>query len=97
MSVEDDILGLDEHDESKIRARKLELDELRSIMRDESGRRFMYRWLRTTGYFADGFDRDPCVNARMSGARSVGVLLVNEMMQADIDLYNLMIKEANHD
>lgn len=74
-------------------AHNLEFLQIQSIMSTEAGRHFVYRILEQSGVFSDGFDRDPCANARLSGRRSIGIWLQNELQEATPERYVTMLQE----
>lgn len=78
-------------------ARELEILQIQSIMSQEAGRNFMWRLLRQSGVMFDNFDADPTVNAMLSGKRSIGIWLQQELQEAAPGSYLTMMKEGFDD
>jgi len=83
--------------ESNNHANNIELAELESIMKTPSGRAVLFRILGTTGYFQDSFHTDTNMMIRKTCMRSVGVRLVDQMMQCNDQLFYLMLSENDND
>ncbi len=76
-----------------IDARKLEIEDIRNVVRHEAGRRFLYRILENSGVHSDMFEPDPYVNAHNSGRQSAGRWTEAEIKEAAPEFYLMMIKE----
>lgn len=73
--------------------RDLELDRLRLILDNTSGRAFLYACLQNCYTYESTFSEDPIKHAYRAGARAHGLWLDAELREACIDRYLLMIKE----
>ena len=73
--------------------RKIEVAELTHVMSSASGRNTMHRMLKYTGVDDDTFNPDTHEHARNSGRREVGLWLRDELKEACIDNYFIMLKE----
>ena len=72
---------------------ELEKLSIQGIMSTENGRHTMWTVLEQSGVFTDCFDPDPIINAKNSGARCVGVWLMNVLKDAALESYLKMLKE----
>lgn len=79
--------------EREKRGRELELDDVRALMRNRPGRRFMWRVLDACGVFRSSFTGD---NATFfnEGQRNIGLLLMADINEACPELYATMLAEA---
>ena len=77
----------------QIDPRQITLDDMMSVIRNESGRRFIHRILTETGVDEDTFKKDTHEHARLAGRREIGIWLRDELKLADTDNYFLMMKE----
>lgn len=75
----------------------LELVELDSIMRQDSGRSLLLRILERTGYFESTYSLDPRVSDFKAAQRELGVWLFNEMKQANKGQLLAMIRGMDDD
>lgn len=71
----------------------IEISDIITVMRTDSGRRFIRRIIINSGYFSDTFDSNPIEHACKAGKRKIGVWLVNELSQSAPDELNRMLKE----
>lgn len=74
-------------------ARLTELDDIKWLMGEKRGRRFMWRLLSRTGIYATSFSTNGMQMAYREGERSVGLDFLADVHLADPDLHNLMTKE----
>lgn len=74
-------------------ARDIELDDLRFILADKRGRRFVRRLLESTELFAVSKVMNASIYA-LEGKREIGKLLFSDLMDAQPDAYLLMMKES---
>jgi hypothetical protein len=74
-------------------AREVELLTIRNLMRNESGRDFMWRCLQQSCIFGNVFDKDPLTHAYRAGAREQGLWLDREIKEAAPDEYLMMLRE----
>lgn len=70
-----------------------ELNDLRHIMRDKAGRRFMWRLLSSCGVYQTSFTGNSETFFR-EGKRSIGLEHIDKLTRACLDEYNLMHTEA---
>lgn len=84
---------LDDKQREKMDERELQLYTIRSLMRLEQGRDFMWRCLQECQTFVNIFDVDQVVHAHRSGQREVGLWLESELKEAAPDEYLRMLKE----
>ena len=75
--------------------RELELYAVRSTMKTENGRNFMWRCLQNCCTFNDTYTMDTHQHAYNAGQRSHGLWLERELREAAPDDYFTMLKE-NH-
>lgn len=78
---------------SQFRAKQADND-LRTLMENEYGRRFMCRLLVSCGMWMDDFSESHAVMSRMSGRRSVGLQQMQDIGRVCPELYDVMMKEA---
>ena len=72
--------------------------ELQAMLKNQSGRNVLKTILIHTGYFEGNFD--PTSDRRQvfnEGRRNEGLWLVEQMKLADLELFNLLMKEINDD
>jgi hypothetical protein len=72
--------------------RDKELNDLRFILNDVQGRRFLWRYLGECGVFRSSFTGSSETFFR-EGERNVGLKLINDIHEASPEAYILMIKE----
>lgn len=76
--------------------RRKELDEtedLRWVLNDKRGRRFLWKTLSGCNAFHSGFSENQAIMAFTAGKREVGLKLLAQINTASKDAYLLMIKE----
>jgi hypothetical protein len=84
---------LDAESKAKMRAR-VEIDDLRSVMGNKRGRRFVYGVLERAGVFRSSFNTNALTMAFNEGARNEGLVMLAKLTANCFDLYTLMMKEA---
>ncbi len=67
------------------------------VMRNQSGRHFIWWFLEQCGIYTDGFDESPTVHAHRAGLRSAGLLLLSKILQECPSYYNLMFAEHKYE
>lgn len=72
----------------------LEREDLRTIMRQPAGRRFMWALLDACGYADTTGHRDPAVMAELSHKRDVAVEIVARLQAQVPSEYALMVREV---
>lgn len=77
--------------------RRGEIDDLRWLMGDARGRRFVHRLLETAGVFRTSFAGRDAETFFREGARNVGLQVLADVMDATPDDYLGMLKEARKD
>ncbi len=78
-------------------ARKIEITEIMRILGTHEGRKYMMGILNNTGLDRSTFDKDTHQHAYKAGARSVGIRLRDDLMDAAPELYLRMLTEHNED
>jgi hypothetical protein len=73
--------------------KELELQAIRSVMRTENGRGFMYKCLMNCGTFVNNYCEDTHTHAYRAGLRSHGVWLDSELRHAATEDYYKMLRE----
>lgn len=73
--------------------REVELLTMRNLMRNESGRDFMWRCLQQACIFSNTYTDDPLRHAYLAGGREMGLWIDKELKEAAPDEYLLMMKE----
>lgn len=71
-------------------------DDLLYVMRTETGRRFLHRLIKATSAESINFCGEIAQDSYIQGQRAVGVRLIDQVKEADFDLYLLMISENRH-
>jgi hypothetical protein len=75
-------------------AAQTQISDLRWLMSDPQGRRFVWRQLTEAGVFQLTFTGEPLSSAFKEGARSGGLKLLGEVMQHCPERFSQMQKEA---
>ena len=73
--------------------RKQELNDLRTILSNSSGRRFMWRLLETCKVFNSVYSQDAHMMAYYSGKQDLGHFLMSEITEADNNLLLKLMKD----
>lgn len=73
--------------------RQEDLEILASFMRHPAGRRWLYKSLAKCHIFTTSFMADALHTAFAEGERMVGLYLTTELLQANPDLYFVMLRE----
>lgn len=84
---------MDEQGKKQDNTRELELLTIRTIMKTENGRSFMWRCLQNCCTFTSVFNTDPTQHVFNSGLRSHGLWLDAELREAASDDYFKMLRE----
>lgn len=80
-------------DTDSIRAN--ELEDLKSLLKSETGRRFCWKIMEQAHVFSSSFDRDnQHATAFREGERNMGLMLLADIMEACPDRYLQMQREA---
>ena len=75
--------------------REEETNDLRAVLSSVSGRRFIWRLLECGGVFRSSFNAESdSYTAFNEGRRNLGLLVLNDILEADPDAFTLMQKEA---
>jgi hypothetical protein len=92
-----DLDAISEAAEKEQKAKKLKqviwLDDLRWVLTDKRGRRFMWWLLSITGFFKLSYSGNNDETNFNEGNRNVGLQLMNGINQASPDSYSVMMKE----
>ena len=62
--------------------RQEELDDIKEIASSRGGRRFLWRLFSQCNVFSTTFSSDPYSTAFNEGQRNIGLIVLNDMMQA---------------
>lgn len=73
--------------------REREQNDLRYVMSNKQGRRFMWRLLSRAGVYQSSFNVDPHVTAFNEGSRNAGLQQLNEIMETCPERYTEMLAE----
>jgi hypothetical protein len=73
--------------------RKQELNDIRTVLSNASGKRLMWKLLERCGTYRTIFDADPSKMSYLSGKQDLGHYLMAEIMQADENLLYKLMKE----
>lgn len=79
--------------EERQRARQIEIDDFRWLMKSKQGRRFVWRMLEQAGMFRTSFSMNGLEMAKNEGQRNVGIMLMAEITTTCPEQYFVMIKE----
>ncbi|MCQ4813561.1 Bbp19 family protein [Cloacibacillus evryensis] len=75
--------------------REEEINDLRAVLSSVSGRRFIWRLLERGGVFRSSFNAESdSYTAFNEGRRNLGLLVLNDILEADLDAFTLMQEEA---
>lgn len=83
----------DDKEFKRPKSRELELHTIRTVMKTENGRHFMWRCLQNCCTFDSTFNENPALHSRNEGRRIHGLWLVSELKEAAPDDYIKMVKE----
>lgn len=75
-------------------ARRREIEDLRWVMSEPQGRRFIWRLASIAGVFDDTLQTDPVLLGRFLGRRSLGHEIYGEAIEECLEQYLLMQREA---
>lgn len=73
--------------------RKQQLNDIRTVMANASGKRLMWRLLEKCGTFSSVFASDSSRMTYLAGKQDLGHFLMAEIMQADENLFIKLMKE----
>jgi len=82
--------------EQKVKAdliRKQELNDIRTVLSNASGRRFIWRMMGRCGTFESIFNDKSSTMAYLSGQQDLGHFLMAEIIEADENLLLKLMKE----
>lgn len=88
--------GVAEAEIKEMRARRIELDDLRFLLSDRQGRRFLWRLLERCRAFSSVWEPSARIHYN-AGQQDLGHYLIAEIMQANEDAFLKMMKEAKGD
>lgn len=75
--------------------REEETNDLRAVLSSVSGRRFIWRLLERGGVFRSSFNAESdSYTAFNEGRRNLGLLVLNDILEADLDAFTLMQRES---
>lgn len=75
------------------RVREREIEDVRFILNDKRGRRFLWRQLEECGVFRSSANNSGSWTYFNEGQRNIGLKLLTEITDASPDAYLLMLKE----
>jgi hypothetical protein len=81
-----------EHDEKIIREN--ELNDLRYVLNDVQGRRFLWKMLADCGIYESSFTGNNSETFFKEGSRKVGLKIMTDIMEASPESYLVMLKES---
>lgn len=84
-------------EEAEAHRRRIELEDLRWLMSDKRGRRFMHRLLSRAHLYHSSFTGEPHSTAFKEGERNVGLTFLADVMEACPDRYTAMQQESRLD
>ena len=93
MSLEDEA-SLDRSDRIKGRI-NLHREDLRWLMKAQSGRRVVWRWLSEMRFMSPVANSNGLVQSQTAGAHHIGTKIASELLEACPDHFTLMIKESH--
>lgn len=73
--------------------RRQQMNDLRTVLSNASGRRFMWRVLERCQTFSSVFSKEPTTMAYMSGQQDLGHFIISEVTQADENLFIKLMKD----
>lgn len=96
--------GYDASDEHEVqqatakskRSQDRDLADLKRLLQEDWGRRFVWRVLETSGLFRSSFTGNSTTFFN-EGQRNIGLWLVDEVLAADADAYLSMLKQNRGD
>ncbi len=84
----------EQEQEAKLR-RENELHDLRYVLRDTRGRRFLWRLIGLCGPMRSPFSSDNALENYLIGQAEIGRVIIEDSMEADLNKYLKMYKEGN--
>jgi hypothetical protein len=84
----------EEHMERMRLAQRIEISDLKWLMGDKRGRRFVWRLLETAGPLQEPFNPDPQITANNLGKQAYGRWLYVQLLEECPELFVLMGREA---
>ena len=95
--AEQDIFSVDEQNKKltaeQRRERQKEIEDVKSILKTPSGRRYFWRLLSKCGIFRNSFSLNSNQTAFSEGKRDIGLDMLNEINEADITAFAKMQNE----
>lgn len=76
-------------------AREQQIEDVKWLLKHGQGRRFIWRLLEKAGIYRSTFTGDAAQAAFLEGVRSVGLMVIADVLEADPDAYTTMLKEHN--
>ena len=73
--------------------RRKELNDIRTVLSNASGRRLMWRLMGHCGTFQTIFNKESSLMAYLSGQQDIGHFLMSEIAEADEGLLSKLMKE----
>ena len=67
-------------------------EDMRSLLKEKWGRRFVWRFLSKAGVFSQSFNADASIMAFNEGRRSIGLTLLSQVMEINPEAYLQMAK-----
>ena len=100
MSEQDSYMSLEDaaatNRSSRIKQRiNLHREDLRWLMKAQSGRRIVWRWLSEMRFMSPIANSNGLVQSQNAGAHDVGTKIASELLEACPDHFTLMFKESH--
>lgn len=83
-----------DHSEKAKLALQVEIDDLKRVMSDKRGRRFVFRFLERAGVWRISFNTNALTMAFNEGMRNEGLRLMAQITTHCADRYTEMLKES---
>lgn len=73
----------------------LQREDLRWLMKAQSGRRIVWRWLSEMRFMSPVANSNGLVQSQNAGAHDIGTKIASELLEACPDHFTLMLKESH--
>ncbi len=80
-------------EKSERNLRRQQMNDVRTVLSNASGRRFMWRVLEKCQAFGSVFSKDLSTMAYMSGQQDLGHFIISEVTEADENLFIKLMKD----
>lgn len=79
--------------DAQAEARRVQVEDIRWMLKHKEGRRVMWRLLSEAGIYRTSFNNSGSVTAFNEGKRHIGLVLVNEINEVAPEQFLAMLKE----